>query len=463
MLYEINATVRIRSPLHVGSGSWRHVAAVKGKNGSSSGGNTAPDVASIQRDAAGLPYVPGATWKGLFRRLGESLFNAPGSTASSAEVERLFGTISSRDEGQMGLAIFRGSSMSKPGDASQMPYADKDDVGYGPSLLGKGVFVSARTRIDPATGTAADAKLYFQEMVAAGAEFPLTIILDFRNNDGRASQVLEDMVHILSQLVSGAPAIGKGTKNAFGELSIVPKSVKLTKRTLGQNLKINEDDVTYVWTNRTERKPPEPVWQETFRMVCEGPFIVLDSSRTSKEKQSPDDRKPQLQAQRVSKNLPLLLGSGISGALRAQTCWLEALKQHRKGTDQLVDDPDHVVRSSDDIGDLTPVQRLFGVTGFKGLLSLEAIEVAQATPWDVTSVKLDRFSGAPIDNALFTSATFVGTRLSFRLSMAARPGLTPNADDIALAKDLSEQIKTEGLMLGHGTNKGFGWFEQQGD
>jgi hypothetical protein len=57
-------------------------------------------------------------------------------------------------------------SLDNPPDASAMPYGQDPELPVKASGLGPGVFVAARTKINPANGTAADNKLYFQEMVA---------------------------------------------------------------------------------------------------------------------------------------------------------------------------------------------------------------------------------------------------------------------------------------------------------
>lgn len=94
-------------------------------------------------------------------------------------------------------------------------------------------------------------------------------------------------------------------------------------------------------------------------------------------------------------------------------------------------------------GGRTPVQRLFGESGYRGLLSINRLEVKTAEPWNVTSVKLDRFSGVPVDNALFTTATFLGVQVIVTLRLDEK----------------------RGIELGHGANKGVGWFrvEEVGD
>src|SRR5205823_4997521 len=155
--------------------------------------------------------------------------------------------------------------------------------------------------------------------------------------------------------------------------------------------------------------------------------------------------------------LPLVLGSSISGALRSRATWLAALDAHRRG-DPMPASNDRVVLHPRDIASLTSVERLFGVAGFRGLLQIDSILVHEAEPWCVTSVKLDRFSGAPIDNALFTTETFVGARLTVQLRLVSRGGTAPEDKDKKWFDALLADVGRNGLQLGHGRNKGFGWF-----
>jgi hypothetical protein len=87
---------------------------------------------------------------------------------------------------------------------------------------------------------------------------------------------------------------------------------------------------------------------------------------------------------------------------------------------------------------------------------------SDAKEYEITSVKLDHFSGAPIDKALFTTRAVTGAQLSLNLALRDRGGHgTPGEKDKKLFKELVKDIEDNGLMLGHGTSKGFGWFECQ--
>lgn len=109
--------------------------------------------------------------------------------------------------------------------------------------------------------------------------------------------------------------------------------------------------------------------------------------------------------------------------------------------------------------DLTPTERLFGVTGWRGLLAVESIRVIRpGGKQTFTSVKLDRFSSAPIDGALFSVEAFVDPVFEVTLRLAPREKAPITLEAQSLFDRLLNDIKDMGLMLGHGGSRGFGWF-----
>ena len=76
--------------------------------------------------------------------------------------------------------------------------------------------------------------------------------------------------------------------------------------------------------------------------------------------------------------------------------------------------------------------------------------------WTLPSVKLDRFSGAPIDGGLFATECFVDPVFEVELVYT---GAHKNHFEALLA-DIKDD--GSGLRLGHGGNRGFGWFTVTG-
>lgn len=446
--YEFTGRLVTASPLHVGSGQVRTVAAVKGKDGA----NRAPQVAAIMRCASGRPYLPGTTLKGVLRKIAERMF---GETSAND----LFGEIKNDDSGKMGLAQVFGSSANPAlPDVTAYPYGAASAEPFDNDGCGAGVFVAARTRINPATGLADDNKLFFQEMAGEGTRFPLRILVEGRGDGARLEQVARVLTAVLKRLETeaGIP-VGKGQADGMGRLRL-DGDVKVVRSHIGADGAWQSKSVS-LWQDVT---PVETGADgKTLVLHCPGPFVIKDSSHEPDRSQDETTR-IQVKAQSGSANLPLVLGSSLTGALRARARWLaaiELLNDPNGGGDAInplkIDDPDTVVSWKDQVKHLTPVEKLFGVTGYRARLEVRRIEVIEAVEKSFTSVKLDRFIGSPVDEGLFTTQTFVGTRLKIELA------LRPDADEDvqALYEQLLDDLSSNGITLGHGGAKGFGWYK----
>lgn len=411
---DITGELEVVTPLHVGSGTFRSLPAAAQDQGE------CPEVAEIVRDADGAPYLPPTTLKGLLRRLMEAMPD------QKEQMPRLLGEIKNDGQGRMGALLMRGARRLVAPNVQDAPYAEE-----------RGIFVAARTRVDPQSGTAKDSALFFQEMAAAGSRFEFRASIETRHGD--ADELAGALVAVLDRLtVTDGQAIGKGQADGFGRVRLDADTVRITRHVLASSGRLEVSDATALWRDRVPTPAASPAVRLTLR--CDGPFAVIDASRKSKRGERKDDDKiPQLAAQRLTERLPLLLGSSVSGALRARAGWLAALAIYRKAGPQEGNNP---------------LDGLFGTTGRRGRLMIERLEVAEAEPWTVTSVKLDRFSGAPIDNALFSTATFTDVNVEMDLRLDARAS---DAEQ-TLFDYLITDITDNGLQLGHGGNKGFGWF-----
>ncbi|MBB4285421.1 RAMP superfamily CRISPR-associated protein [Roseospira goensis] len=453
--YDIKGTLETLAPLHVGTGEWRKVATVKGKDGA----NTRPDVAALMRDATGTPMLPSTTLKGMLRGLAASLGNKIAKLDADALMGEIKGTAEEDEKGRplprgsMGLlTVFCAPRTDAVPDASAMPFADARPIAQ--EGLGDGVFVAARTRIDGASGTASDATLFFQEMVAKGTRFAFRCRIEARaGRIDKAEQALETLKVLLAALTAdeGVP-LGKGQADGLGRVRLRPQTLSVTRRTVA-------DDGTFTKTPVEDFALPEviappEVDRIPIRLRCDGPFAVIDAShKRERGRHEGEEETPHLSAQRETEALPLLLGTGVSGALRARAAWLWA--RDAATIRAAAGETEGPVLDDTTVGPKDPVERLFGRTGFRGLLSLSGMTIAADAPLNLTSVRIDRFSGAPVDNALFTTAAFIGVDLSFTLTL----GGSATTIDRALFNALCRDIKATGLMLGHGTNKGFGWFD----
>ncbi len=465
--YEITGTLTVLSPLHVGDG---HAREIRGVGGRVVSNETLPMVATIARDAMadadgiGRPYLPPTAIKGLLRRLAEGM---PGT--SSALVDDLFGTIKDvpdeRDKdapqiqrGSKGAIEARGAFVT--GNAPSIndaPYRQDDTT---KAALGPWVFVAARTAIDPRSGTADDGRLYFQEMVAPGTQFQLRLALETRGPKAAITCAARaaDLVKVVHGLcASDGVAIGKGQADGNGRVRLDPMTVDVTIRDIGRNGEFTTRPArAQVWT-----QPPAAGaiahGVETIRLVCEGPFLVVDSSFRSppRVRGAANADRVQVQGQMLAKR-PLLLGSSVSGALRARAEWLFALNAYRAGH---AANPHLEDRGADAVR--TPVEELFGTTGFRGLLEICGMDLTGGTPFTPTSVKIDRFSGGTVFGQLFSTETTVGAVLVLQLRLDPRRSHVISKEAEVLFVSLLESVRRKGLEIGHGSNKGFGWFRHE--
>ena len=420
------------TPTHVGTGEFAEFTR--------EGSNEPSSVATMARDCDDNPWLPPTALKGMLRREAEAR-----GLAADPGYSPLFGTI--RDSragmatGAMGLLLMRGASMSKaPPDVAAMPFAGR--------LKRRDAFVAARTAIDPQTGVAADHKLFLQEMLPAGARFRCKAVL-LGHGGGRAEAAgLFD--RLLSALMRDGLSIGKSQADGQGELKLVAASVRDLVLTAQGELK-ERSSGRIAAAAAGQDAPVNVVTSWAASAFCEAPFLVADSSLAKAQRGLDEEFStarnsgPQISAQRVSERLPLVLGSSISGALMARARWL-ADRMERRGA---IADASEALRE------------LFGAPERRALLGLRELRVSEATPFDITSLRLDRFSGGPVDGALFTTAAFTGTKLAFRLVLERRGDCCAGREAIAVAQTLVEDIGRNGLILGAGTNKGFGWFDAE--
>ncbi|MFM2043793.1 MAG: hypothetical protein RLY86_2369 [Pseudomonadota bacterium] len=429
--FEVTAELEVMSPLHLGTGERERDLIPR--LSSKAGEENNPELALIARDGSGKPYLPGPSLKGLLRRL----------AADGGAVTALFGDPNSAETGVMGSVLVWGAPCKTMAPPSDAPYAA--------DLAGKdrpGTFVSARTKIDPKSGTAEHNKLFFQEVVPPGTLFSLKLLVIGRAEE-EAKAALDRLLPPLARLAAGAH-IGKGQADGQGRVRLKTETLTVTRRWVDNNGELSS-------APHPITLPPAPAaargWN--LRLTCEGPFLVQDSShippgegrealKVADKLERNDPALSNLKGQRLAKKLPLLPGTSLMGAIRARAEWLAALEGWNEG------------RKKD------AIELLFGKVGHRGRLRLDEMRTEDAQPWNVTSVKLDRFSGAPVDGALFTSAAFCGVRITANLVLDPCRDTTAAAfaaDAFDLAGKIIEDLKKNGLMLGHGTNKGFGWFD----
>lgn len=410
------------TPLHIGAGCERHdlLTAVRG----AAGEETRPAVSAIQRDAAGCPWLPGSALKGALRALDATpdaaLFGKIKRAQDEKENDRAEDGEKKHpedDKGVMGALLVRGAAMVAPGSTEGLP-VPRDDAGR--ALAGDGVYVSARTAIDAGRGTAEANKLFHAEMVAPGARFAARLRLE---TPGDIDALEARLLGLLAAW--SAPegvAVGADAASGLGRLRL---DGDVTRTCWAPDLR----GALVAGAIETVATPaPAPVDAVLLRLICDGPFLTRDPAAPRE-----GEKGNEIKALRLD-DKPFVTGQALSGALRARLAWLLALDRHQGG------------------GDSDAADRLFGIVGRRGVLTVMVEAARRDDAAALTSLRIDRFSGGPIDNALFTVHADLRVSLDLRLTLDRR---AEEADRDTVER-LVDDLKINGLTLGHGVNRGSG-------
>lgn len=384
----------VLSPLHVGAG---------GTEPRAQEGDEHSEVALITRDHAGKPWIPGSSIKG-----------ALGAACTNSKA-RLFGK-----EHKKGADFARGS----------LTFSGARHVKKSGS---EATFILAQTSVAAGTGVAAANKLYRREFVPEGVEFVSEIDVEC-TEEAQLQKDCAALEELLAMAASpdGMP-FGANKADDLGRLRIT--RVECADSSFGPT----------GWTALTFA--PHAIAAAVIgrapllrlRMVCPGPFI-------SKGGQTDNETLPLMDA---AKTAPRIMGTAVSGALRKRAEWLWALHLHRGGVAAVKS-----CKTSAGPKDLDPVERLFGHEGRRGLLQIEPRNVSHGGTCQIPGVSLDAMTGAPRDGLLFFYHAHHG--VAFDLSISARADLDAAEND--LFDLLKVDLEANGLKLGMGTTKGFGWF-----
>lgn len=426
---DIKGVLEVKTPLHLGSGlSEEDESIPKPKPDEKH-----PESARVMLDGAGRPYIPGSSVKGALRAM------AADAGFCDADILALFGTTKDTDQGHMGRLIVYGGEWLKDGPPSDRP-KHKDFSARRQSRA-----LRARTSISARRGTAEKHLLYHTEVITPGTHFEIHArYLPEFSDPASESKARELLGWIVEALLRDGVQLGRGAGDGDGRLvaTSLTSSVQLPP-------------------GKPDQKPERLSYR--LMLKCDGPFFINDWSWDSaeekkkliKDKGEEVDKKeaeklPQLKAQRTGDNVPLLEGSSLMGALRSRAEWLEKLQSMRDNTE---------CRGFCD--------ELFGSTEKRGLLRLASLDLGEplGKPYvnrmHMTSLKIDRFSGAPIEGALFATDCFVDPE--FEAVLELKPlGKVPGEIGGELRKFIDlliQDMRKNGLRLGHGGNRGFGWFD----
>jgi CRISPR/Cas system CSM-associated protein Csm3 (group 7 of RAMP superfamily) len=445
----VEATVETMSPLHIGSGH-DEVEPLRDDLGEER------EVAAVMRDWRGLPVIPPTTLKGVMRRLvawGER-FDGASEDEAAAVCKEMFGEIRDGEGGSQGTLVPYCAMLAAPSPMSGRVDQRRNEAA--------GTFINARTAIDPASGAAADHKLFHQTVVAAGARFKLRLAVlkpveGFEEGAGRV------LVRLLATLRSsrGIP-VGRSRGDGWGRLQLVSIDRCTLIRIDRPSSAVESKDPLYALRRAVDAARPYQDYKALFALSLSTtePFFV----RAITDPGAADATNNTIRAMRSDEEHPELPGSSLMGALHSRAAWYRALRQTRgrplPAAEIDGEPPDPVDRLFGESADAVRDKRGRGGgrTGWAGLLRVVSIEARRAPRKTIASVRIDRFSHAPMDGALFSVEAFVAPRFDVMLAMDGRA----SDADIAFARDFLFSLRegpAGGLMLGAASNRGFGWFD----
>lgn len=462
----ISATLRLQQDLHLGSGLR--------KPGRQRTGDVAEaETLLVQRGTNGRAVIPGTSLKGALRAAARQ------SGADTRAIAELFGPakIQTAADGQIGrlwlhAALGRGDTDRR----SELARLARD------SSVGRDGFDRTRLRIDRNTGAAEANMLFNEELIAAGAEFEFEalLLLDGPSDEAAIAGTVDDLGRVLGPLLrDGGLALGAGARRGQGRALLLGETLQMTLLRIEPSTGIlvgtpREDLVRRI--TRIAAPPAAQRWRHEIRLVCDGPFITIRDN-------VPADGDDDAQITPVGRGgNPELWPSSLLGALRARAAWLAARERLRAGrrgldperfsairedgsADPEIDNRSKLLSDKRKVQNLSSVERLFGVAGWRGEVRLS--DLAFTGP--ITG--LHRATGAPIDRftggvrqgthgrgAFFKEDTWLEPQFRAVIEWVPRSKSERRTVDAELLDLLLADLRDVTLFLGHGASKGFGWF-----
>ena len=403
----VSFTLEVASILHIGSGEHRC-----DENGAGQVALLVSDNGMDQNEGRNArPYIPGSTLKGALRRL----------QTDSADI--LFGT-----------AHGTGSSNS----AGRL-------LVFGASSKDAKIVTLRRTKINAGTGVAETNKLFAKEYVEPGATFNVEICVRPLEGDN-LDKLVDELCVLLGYLATQVGIeIASGKSNSFGRMRL-----KGDVTTRYEQYTFDGGRVLSDWS--VKQIEPVEYQTKTLHLHCRGPYLVHDPMRKSgRIEQKTKKEEANHLMPLVLGETPRLLETGVCGALKTCAGWLTELGAAKS---QL-----RSVKTTSGPRDITTLERLFGEEGYQAKLKIMITDISAKGQAEFPSVKLNPLTQGPVPSALF----FVHAHynVGFTLHFSARNGGF-NADEQALLDAVLDEVHSNGIQLGFGGSKGFGWFQKKG-
>ena len=472
---EIDVRLVTLTGMHISSGLSEPQACLRDEKSAKD-----PEAGMLVRDAAGAIVLPATSLKGAMRA---------NAVLSGSEKDQLFGKqgaqVANRPVGQSGRLWFTNAAARL--SAQDFAGLTKNDAAF------EGGYFRTGVAIDRRTGAADDHKLFNKEILGDGAVFDVKLLLFTMDGDGQSlePQLIDQVKRALAPLLhEEGISIGADGRKGQGRVRVKTEdsdAIRVKRWTFdasklalaGENDKELADELTAASRQlaRGERT------RFSLRLHCPGPFISMRERRDTEATSSSSEAR-QRTVSLIWDGQPHLWPSSFLGALRQRAAWIAECERLRnpelhlfepaeRGAGVAIDDRDleqvlpqtRAVHRVSDVAKLSSVERLFGVPGWRGLISVVSLECISTEHRTVShkSVKIDRFTGGGVDGALFQEDVFYGAEFSIELALDhgrqinLQPALRTEEQDL-LAK-LRADLEANGLMLGHGASKGFGWFD----
>lgn len=442
----ITGTLEVLSPVHPGSG-WRETESGEGA--------PEPETALVARGADGSPVLPASSLKGVLRAA---------LAGDRALCETVFGVISEHEEGRgaTGRLWLRTATLASRGTGA-----------------GARIERRPRTAISRRTGAADDHKLFRLETIEAGAAFRFAAVWCTEADlaaadDAEVGQIAAALAPLAR---AGGWPLGRGGSRLGGRVRLAPESLRVTWNRLDAATGVLGPDAASAAVEDRLREalaspaagPAAPEGRSvTLSLCCDGPYISIDPDRSA----SGDNV---IRAARTADGKPVLYGSSLLGALRSRAAWIAECERAAgdgdcrfapgRCPDWPMDDrdldtvmgPHRAVRSLADVAKLSSVERLFGVSGWRGRVMVDAVRIQDhGAPVRLPGVGIDRFTGGAREGMLYNTEAFPGVRARAELRVDPSPRLTATDDE--LLELLWASFGEDCLYLGHGAARGYGWF-----
>lgn len=478
----ISGTLKLMSPMHIGSGFAAALHSEKDANDKSI------EVGGIVLGEGDKPVIPSTSLKGAMRALLEQ------AGIDEGVIEALFGTIkdsnkadTSQNTGRQGCLVPLTATLKAPGKTNK-------DMGVELDSTIAGAVLTQRTAINDVYGVPEKGKLFVRQQLAPGATF------SFRMNLMRDALSVDEkkraaVAGLLATLRSDGIYLGSGRGDGNGLLKLAGDVSFGGIRIKGGEVKnLDQNEVRKHYGAGQALTLPGAV----FRLILstDDPFFVLSSKKDDAREDRSEGANNKLRAMRTADSLPELPATSLMGALKARAEWLEALRPKRQegeerklllaeifgiesdevkkqemreaiaqginGRNKVRTDALNARRREQDISAAPGKPRVISaaqITGFAGMLRVKSITPESASIQTIPSVKIDRFTQSPMDRALFETEAFVGPRFEVTLALdhRAEPEHVTFVND--LIANLTRNGVNSGLMLGHASNRGYGWFK----